>query len=65
MICVLCHQAVDLLTLDAEGVGGMPAHDSCATAYREVLAATLADAEAMILAEPDPKRHRKHLRPAA
>lgn len=65
MICVLCHQPVDLLTLDGEGVAGMPAHESCATAYRAEVAAVLDEATAMVLAEPDPRRHRRHLRPAA
>lgn len=65
MICLLCHNPVDLLTLDGEGVAGMPAHDSCASAYRAEVAACLAEAEAMVLAEADPRRHRRHLRPAA
>lgn len=65
MKCILCDQPVDLLTLDALGVGGHPAHESCADGYRAEVAATLAEAEAMILAEPDPRRHRRHLRPAA
>lgn len=65
MICVLCHQPVDLLTLDGEGVGGLPAHEHCAGPFREELAAVLRDAEAMVMAEPDPRRHRGHLRPAA
>lgn len=65
MTCILCHQPVDLLNLDGEGVAGLPAHDTCATAYRAEVDATLAEAEAMVLAEPDPRRHRRHLRPAA
>lgn len=65
MICVLCHQAVDLLTLDGEGVGGHPAHESCADGYRAEAAAALAEAEAIILAEADPRRHRRNMRPAA
>lgn len=65
MLCILCHQPVDLLTLDAEGVGGMPAHDACARDYRAEVARVLADAEAMVMAERDPRRHRRGVRPAA
>lgn len=65
MRCVLCGVEVTLLDLDGEGVGGWPAHEHCANAYRAELAAVLAAAEAMVLAEPDPRRHRHHLRPAA
>lgn len=65
MICVLCHQPVDLLTLDGDGVMGLPAHETCAGPWRAEAAAAVAEAEAMVLAEPDPRRHRRHLRPAA
>lgn len=65
MICALCHQPVDLLTLDAEGYGGLPAHEACAAGLRSELAEFLSEVEAMIVAEPDPRRHRGHLRPAA
>jgi hypothetical protein len=63
--CALCHQPVDLLTLDDEGYVGLPAHATCAGAARAALAAMLDEATARILAEPDPRRHRRHLRPAA
>lgn len=65
MNCVLCHQPVDLLTLDAEGYGGMPAHESCAEGHRQALRDALDSANAMVLAEPDPARHRNHRRPPA
>lgn len=58
MKCVLCHQGIDLFDLDPEGIGGMPAHHTCADAYRAAAAEVLAEAEAMVLAEPDPRRHR-------
>jgi hypothetical protein len=63
MFCVLCRQHIDLWDLDGGSDLGMPAHEVCARAYRAELAAVLADAEAMILAEADPRRHRRHLRP--
>lgn len=59
MRCYLCHEPVDLLTLDPEGVAGQPAHASCADGYRTAVADALAAAEAMVLAEPDPRRHRR------
>jgi hypothetical protein len=65
MICALCHQAVDLFDLDDEGVGGMPAHGTCARDYRAELAKVLREVELMILDEHDPRRHRKHLVPPA
>lgn len=65
MECILCHTAVDLWTLDAEGVGGMPAHTSCAEGYRADAAEHLRQLQLAILAERDPRRHRHHLRPAA
>lgn len=65
MMCVLCHTEVSLLDLDAEGIGGMPAHAYCARDYRAEADRVLADATAAILAEPDPRRHRRGLSPAA
>jgi len=63
--CILCHQHIDLFDLADDGVGGHPCHDSCKRAYEAELAEVLAVAEAMVLAEPDPRRHRRQLRPAA
>lgn len=65
MECVLCHTEVTLFDLDAEGYGGMPAHEACASAVRAECAALLADCEALILAEPDPRRHRRSARSVA
>lgn len=65
MDCTLCHQHIDLFDLDGEGVGGQPAHKVCADAYRAAAAEALAEAEALILGEEDPRRHRRGLRPAA
>lgn len=65
MICTLCAQPVDLFDLDDEGVGGAPAHRSCADAYRAEAAAALAECEALILAEHDPRRHRHHVTPTS
>jgi hypothetical protein len=63
--CVLCHQHIDLWDLDKDGVGGLPAHVACAEPYRAELAAVLDEATALVLAEPDRRRHRHHLRPAS
>ncbi len=65
MTCVLCHQPITLLDLDAEGYEGLPAHEHCASAVRAELAAVLAEAEALVLAEQDPRRHRRGVRPTA
>lgn len=54
MLCILCHQPVDLLTLDAEGYGGMPAHESCAEAHRQSIRDALDEANRMVLAERRP-----------
>lgn len=64
MNCSLCHQHIDLWNLDVDTLG-IPAHDTCAAAYKAEADAVLADAEAMILAETDRRRHRRGLRPAA
>lgn len=61
MLCVLCGADVNLLDLDVPGWNGEPAHTTCAAAARQALS----DANAMVMAEPDPKRHRNHLRPVA
>lgn len=65
MKCALCHQDVTLLDLDAEGYAGLPAHATCAEGQRQALRDALDEANAMVLAEPDPRRHRGHLRPVA
>ncbi|QOR55428.1 MAG: hypothetical protein SHS37scaffold145_79 [Phage 71_18] len=65
MICALCHQGIDLFDLDTEGVAGLPAHASCAEGYRAELAKLLREVELMIMAEPDPRRHRHHVSPPA
>lgn len=62
MECVLCHQAVDLFTLDSEGYVGMPAHHDCAQAVRDECAALLADCEQLIRSETDRRRHRSSAR---
>lgn len=59
MHCVLCHQPLDLF--DTETVLGEPAHGACARTAREAEEA----ATAMVMAEPDPRLHRRHLRPVA
>lgn len=65
MICALCHQGIDLFDLDEQGVGGMPAHRTCAEPYRAEVAKVLEECNRMILAEPDPRRHRHHVSPPA
>lgn len=60
--CILCHQPADLLTLDGEGWGGMPAHTDCAAPMRSELARFLTEVEADIRAEKDPRRHRASAR---
>lgn len=65
MLCQLCGQPIALWELDSEGVAGMPTHDYCGDAYRAELAELLAQVEAMILAEPNPRRHRHHVVPPA
>lgn len=62
MRCILCHQEVDLLTLDTEGWGGQPAHESCAAPMRAELARFLSEVQADIRAEKDPRRHRASAR---
>lgn len=65
MDCALCHVHIDLWDLDPLGYEGLPAHARCAGPVRELNASLLAELEAMVMAEPDPRRHRHHLRPAA
>lgn len=60
MECVLCHTEVNLLDLDAEGYGGLPAHTVCARAQRQAIKDALDEAHRMIANEPDPRRHRRH-----
>lgn len=64
MNCALCHQRISLWDLDGAGYEGLPAHEHCAKPVRELNASLLAELEAMVLAEPDPRRHRNHLRPS-
>lgn len=63
MTCILCGGPVTLLDLDAEGYGGMPAHDVCAGAYRQALRDALDEANRMVMDDHDPRHHRGHLRP--
>lgn len=65
MICVLCHQPITLLDLDDDGYEGLPAHTFCAVGARAAMRDVLAECEALILAEPDPRRHRRGVSPAA
>lgn len=65
MNCALCHAHIDLWDLDVDTIPGVPTHGSCAAAYKAEVDAVLADAQAMVLAETDPRKHRRHLRPAA
>ena len=65
MHCVLCRQPVNLLELDPEGFMGLPAHTYCARDQRAAMEAAELEAVAMVMAEPDPRRHRQHLRPVA
>lgn len=65
MTCALCHQPIDLFDLDDDRLAGLPMHHTCAVAYRAEVAQVLEDATRMILAEPDPRRHRHHVSPPA
>lgn len=65
MKCVLCRNDVSLLDLDAEGYAGLPAHTWCAEAHRQSLRDALDEANRMVLAEPDPRRHSKRERSSA
>jgi len=62
MLCALCHQPVDLFTLDPIGYEGLPAHADCAAPVRALNASLLLELEAMIRAEPNPQRHRQGAR---
>lgn len=64
MICTLCHTTISLFDLDAEGVGGMPAHETCASAYRAEADAVLAEVTQLILSEHDARRHRQGVTPS-
>jgi Zn-finger nucleic acid-binding protein len=56
MICPICGIGLDLFDLtDYEGV---PCHRACRDWLDREAAAALAEAEAMIRAEADPRRHR-------
>lgn len=50
MICILCHTRIDLFDLDDEGVAGMPAHATCAGAYRQSICDALDEANAKVRA---------------
>ena len=63
MHCVLCRAEVKLLDLDADGYAGMPAHTWCAEAHRQSIRDALDEANRMVMAEPNPKYHRKGLVP--
>lgn len=63
MLCILCHEALDLF--DLADFMGLPAHGACARTADQLAAEALAEAEAIIMAEPDPRRHRKGLHPGA
>lgn len=61
MICVLCPEPLDQ-SLDQSPLAtwcGLPVHADCAALAERDAAAALAEAEAMIAAEPNPRRHRK------
>lgn len=58
MRCVLCHQPVDLFSLDVTFDAG-PVHADCRPAYDAELERVLADAERLILDEHDRRRHRR------
>lgn len=64
MICALCHTPCDLFDLDDERLAGLPIHKTCGDAYRAEVADVLVEANRMIMAEPDPRRHRHGVRPA-
>jgi hypothetical protein len=57
VICPLCPEPLDQAPLT--NWEGLPAHADCVRGAERALD----DAVAMILAEPNPRRHRHHVRP--